>query len=420
MMYAIVDVNNFYVSCERIFRPDLKNTPIAVLSNNDGCIIARSEEVKNMGIKMGVPFFKVKQFCTNNGIKVFSSNYSLYGDISNRFIKTLEQYCENVEVYSIDEAFLRFDEKDEKEIVRKCENITKIIKQNIGIPISIGIGKTKTLAKSASWIAKKKLKQNVFILSKKEDIDIWLKEIPLGEIWNIGRGYLKKLNNIGIKTPHQLKTCEPNTMRDIFGINLLKTIKELNNFPCIITESNSIKKSITVSKTIGNPTDKFEVLENIISSYCSIACAKLRKNKLMAKNISIVIQSNRFQKDNFYKSGFGSTINYSNDTRLFIKVAKKILKSIYKKSTIYNKLGVTITQITESKFNQLDLIGSVDFPEQENSEIIMDLLDKVNSKIGKNKLFLASNGVKNKWKKKPINLSPKYTTRWQDIPNIKC
>ena len=344
----------------------------------------------------------------------------MYGNISSRFIKTLEKYCSDVEVYSIDEAFLKFGHQNEKEIIQVCNIITKVIKQNIGIPVSIGIGKTKTLAKSASWVAKKKLKRNVFQLVNQEEVDKWLKEIPLCEIWNIGKGYLKKLTNMGITSPYQLKQYEQNTIRNIFGINLFKTRKELNNSPCIITENNSIKKSITVSKTIGNPTEELDIMENILSEYCAIACAKLRKNNLVAKNISIVIRSNRFKKNSFYKSGFGSTINYSNDTRLFIKVAKNILKSIYKKNVVYSKLGITITNITENKLKQMDLIGNIDFPEYENSNIIMDILDTVNEKMGKNKLFLASEGIQKTWKKSPVNLSPKYTTQWEDIPIIKC
>ena len=421
-MFAIVDVNNFYASCERIFRPDLANKPVVVLSNNDGCIIARSNEAKILGIKMGVPYFKVKDICKNNDIHVFSSNYALYGDISSRFVKILEDNFPKVEIYSIDEVFLDLCDFNcnDNNIVSRCEDIVKLVQKNLGIPISIGIGKTKTIAKLASFVAKKKLKKQTLMLNEQEKINYWLKSADLEDIWNISWGYSKRLREIKILSPYDLKISAPNMIRDKFGINLFKTLEELNERPCIVTESSSSKKSITVAKSLGNPTKQLRTLEYVLSEYCAIACEKLRKQKLNANGVYVLLKSNRFKEKRFSAIKFSHLAKPSSDTRDFFYISKKILKSIFKAGVSYNKVGIILTDISSNNVIQEDLFDVKDKDSIEKSNKLMNVIDKINKKMGRGKVFFSSQGLDKNWIKEPINKSQKYTTAWSEIPVVKC
>jgi DNA polymerase V len=416
-MYAIIDCNNFYVSCERVFRPDLLNKPVVVLSNNDGCIISRSNEAKKLGIKMGEPYFKALKVIEDNHICVFSSNYALYGDMSGRVMQVIEQFAPNIEIYSIDEAFIKLDNMS----ALQAHNLAVLLKDNIkkwtGIPVSIGIGKSKTLAKLANVYAKKSNNENIFILENEKEENKALKNIKVGKIWGIGRNLVKSLNYNNIQTAYDLKIADDHWLRKHHNIMLLKTAYELRGIACIISKNeSSSKKSITVSRSFARPINDLEILYNALSIFTSRASEKLRKEKVCTKFILVYIRNSKWDK-NYHLGSVTITLDYYTDyTPHILQAAKAALQKIYNKNYSYTKLGVIFTDLVPKKLEKQDFFDKRDLIKTTN---LMQTIDKINAKIGTNTIFYAANNYDSKQLTKKNLTSPAYTTKWNDILVVK-
>ncbi len=335
-MYALIDCNNFYASCERLFRPDLHDKPIIVLSNNDGCVIARSNEAKALGFKMGDPFFQVKGLCKQHKVQVFSSNYTLYGDISSRVMSVILESWTDVEVYSIDEAFIDLSTLPASQHDNFCILLQKTILKVTGIPTSIGIGETKTLAKIANHLCKKDLKIPVFNICNQRE---WLKKIGVGDVWGIGRQWNKKLMQQGINTADDLARMNAHLLKKQFNVVMMRTAKELQGIPCAGLEEVEPKQSIMSSKSFGEMQTDFDLISAAISSHCARAWEKLRRQDLVAQNPTVFVQNNRFRDDlpQYCKSLQFKLVNPTDDLTLITKIAKLCFKKLYRDGYQYKK-----------------------------------------------------------------------------------
>lgn len=414
-MYALIDCNNFYASCERLFRPDLKHVPIVVLSNNDGCVIARSNEAKALGVAMGEPFFKIKELCQKNKIQAFSSNYTLYGDLSQRVMSTIEEMWPHLEVYSIDEAFLDLSSLPSKELIPFCESLQRKILKHTGIPTSIGIGKTKTLAKAANHVCKKILKIPVYQINS----DKILKEIEIQDVWGVGRQWSKKLIKQGIITAFDLTCCDPHQIKHRFNIVLMRTTLELQGVSCGGLIEPEAKQSIMSSKSFGNMQSKFESVLSSISSHCARAVEKMRHQHLKAERIYVFVHTNRFREDlaQHFQSIEIKFINSTDDLRVITAFAKHALKQIFKPGYYYKKAGVCLLGLIPKDYKQADLFHQLTDYEIEKNEQVMAVFDAINKKYGRSTIHLAIEGNSKHWAMRAQLKSPAYTTRWSDLPS---
>ena len=417
-MYALIDCNNFYASCERLFRPDLRDKPILVLSNNDGCVIARSNEVKALGIVMGEPYFKVKELCKRHKVAVFSSNYSLYGDISARVMSVIEREWPQLEIYSIDEAFLDLKTLAEDKIELFCWHLQKIIFKEIGIPTSIGIGQTKTLAKLANHIAKKELRIPVFNLANQRE---WLKKIEVGEVWGIGRQWHKKLMPYGIRTAHDLANTNAHDLKKQFSVVLQRTAMELQGISCVGLEERSLKKSIMSSKSFGKMQGSYESIAEAISSHCRRAYEKLREQNLEVQNLYVFVQTNRFRTDltQYHQAMVVKLASPTDDLRVITHHAKACLEKLYKPGFQYKKAGVCFEEVVSKTYKQYDFFTQSNEESTHKTEQLMKVLDAINAKYGSHTMKLAAEGHSQVWAMRSEMRSPCYTTRWSDLPKVK-
>ena len=416
-MLALADCNNFYASCERIFQPHLEKTPIVVLSNNDGCVIARSNESKALGIKMGVPVFQIKNIIEQHSVQLFSSNFTLYGDLSKRVMSTIKQEVKAMEVYSIDEAFMDFS--GEGNPLEKGIALKKKVQQHIGIPISIGIAPTKTLCKVAGLIAKKHTKSGVFVLKDKAIIERALKWLPVEELWGVGKRHARKLNDVGIKTAYDLCRADDSWIRRRLSVVGLRMVKELRGTPCFpLEEQASKKKNICTSRSFGKSISNIEGLKEAVSNYANSCAYKLRKQQGCTSRISVFIHTNPFKPTDKQYRGFTSLIldTPSNDSIELVRLALKCLEKIYRSDCTYKKAGVIVGDIVSEESRQLSLFHTQDIFKTKN---IMNAMDDINRKMGRNKLRLAIQGFDRKWRLKQEKLSPCYTTRFEDILEVK-
>lgn len=418
IMFALIDCNNFYASCERLFRPDLQNKPIVVLSNNDGCVIARSNEAKALGIAMGEPFFKIKALCKQNKISVFSSNYTFYGDMSYRVMSIIESVGESVEIYSIDEAFIDLSHLPQPLHDAFCHDLQKRILKETGIPTSIGIGQTKTLSKIANHLAKKVLKTPVVNVSHQLT---WLNTIDIGDVWGIGRQWRTKLMQKGIYTAADLANTSPKHIRDLFNVTLMRTTMELQGIPCTGLEGHEKKKSIVSSRSFGSLQTEYAHLAEAISSHCARAYEKMRQQQLLTQHISVFVQSNRFREDLLqYRNAIDfKLVHATDDLRYLTRVAKFCLKKIYKKGVHYQKVGLLLSQLIDNNVHQMDLFNQPTPHALEKTADLMAVLDKINQKFGRHTLYLAAEGQQQSWSMKQRMKSPNYTTQWHDLPKVK-
>lgn len=416
-VFALVDCNNFYASCERIFNPKLEGKPVVVLSNNDGCIIARSNEAKALGIKMGAPFFKCKSLIKRHNVQVFSSNYALYGDLSQRVMDVLQQMEPEVEIYSIDEAFVSLPYSEN--LTEYATQLRNKVKQCVGIPVSIGIAPTKTLAKLANRIAKKNAQYNgVFDISSHDKIDELLSSIEVGDVWGIGRQSTKKLNRQGIYSVLQLKKANDAWIRKHLTVTGLRTVMELRGIPCISLENTQAsKKSIISSKSFGSPVGSLADLTEAISTYTSRAAEKLRNQKSIAGGLHVFITTNRFKTCMQYSNSEMVILpEPTSSTPALIGAAVKCLKHIYKPGYEYQKAGVMLTDIASETCQQKNLFMET----SDDKAPLMKALDKINERWGRHTLQYAVTGFKKPWKFKQTRKSPAYTTRWADLPIVKA
>lgn len=417
-IFALVDCNNFYASCERVFNPHLNGKAIVILSNNDGCIIARSNEAKKLGIPMGAPFHEWKKLCDKKLLYAFSSNYALYGDMSNRVMTSLKQFCPTLEIYSIDEAFLSFDEANKTNLVTDTIEIRSKIKEWIGLPVSIGIAPTKTLAKIANHIAKKKTRSGVFDLRDPIMQEKILAEFPIANIWGIGRRLAKKLNDLNIHSARDLRDANLKMIRMHFSVVVERIVEELRGVACIPLEMIQPRKQIMSSRSFGKLITKINELEEAVSHYTAIACQKLRKQNSLAGGISVFLHTN------FYRSQDAQYGNSSNcrfteptcDSSFIISTAKKCLNKIYRPGFHYQKAGIMLLDLSSHTIKQYDLFAI----RQNKSEPLMRTLDCINEKLGKKALFIAAEGTQRNWKTRCARRSPRYTTQWDELMKVSC
>lgn len=419
---ALIDVNNFYVSCERVFNPALIGVPVVVLSNNDGCAVARSNEVKALGVPMGAPWFKYKDLSKQHGIVALSSNYALYADMSNRVMNVLKAYSPDQEVYSIDESFLDLTEFAKRDLVRYGQHMRKRILKWTGLPVCVGIGSTKTLAKLANHCAKKRPSFNSvcnFNTMLTEELDLILGELSVSEIWGVGRKLAPKLESLGYKTVLDLKRANPEALRQQFSVVMQKTIHELNNVVCIeIEEISPPKKQIVSSRSFGVKVEDFNSLAESITLYVSRAAEKLRRQHSFAGSLYVFIRTSAFKpEDPFYSNGMTIAMpSPTDDTRQLVNVALWGLKKIYKSNFKYAKAGIMLSELVPAEGVQIDLFsqsqGSL------KSDELMATMDRINQKMGKASIKLAGEGINKPWKMKQDNKSPCYTTKWEEIPAV--
>ncbi|MFG0384681.1 translesion error-prone DNA polymerase V subunit UmuC [Vibrio sp. GLN_5] len=420
-VFALVDCNNFYASCEKLFRPDLKDTPVVVLSNNDGCVVARSREAKSLGIKMGVPAFQIKAEMQRHGILAFSSNYELYADLSSRVMSTLEEMAPRVEVYSIDEAFLDLTGIESAiSLVEFGQQVRERIGNWIGITVCVGIAPTKTLAKLANHAAKKyPATQGVVDLTNPDRQRRLLALVPVDDVWGVGRRLSKRLNALGITTALELANASPRAIRDQFSVVLERTVRELNGESCIeLEEIPPTKKQIVCSRSFGVKVTQFELLREAVCEYATRATEKLRKEQQKAKVLTVFIRTSPF-KDNepqYSNSASGELLIPSCDTRDFIELANHLLKRIWKDGFRYAKAGVMLSDFYDPDMFQPGLFD--DISTRSNSQQLMSVLDTINQS-GAGTVFFAGQGTKKDWSMKREHLSPAYTTRWDQLPRVK-
>lgn len=417
-MFALVDVNSFYASCETVFRPDLRGLPVVVLSNNDGCVIARSAEAKAVGIQMGAPYFKMKDDIRRHRVQVFSSNYALYADMSQRVMSVLEEMSPSVEIYSIDEAFLdvtginncmsleQFG-RDVREKVRRYTNLT----------VGVGIGQTKTLAKLANYAAKKWTKTGgVVDLSNVDRQRKLLSLVPVEEVWGVGRRISKKLNAMGITTALQLAESSPWVVRKNFNVVLERTVRELRGESCLeLEEFAPVKQQIVCSRSFGERVTDYEVMRQAVCAYAERAAEKLRGERQYCRQIAVFIRTSpHAPNEKFYGNQAGSKLQTpTNDTRDIIRVAMEALDRIWAEGHRFMKAGVLLGDFYSQGVAQLGLFD--ENQPKANSEKLMRLVDGINqSSMGK--LWFAGQGVQKAWGMKREMLSPAYTTRISDIP----
>ncbi len=413
-MFALIDCNNFYASCERLFRPDLKDKPIVVLSNNDGCVIARSNEAKALGVGMGEPFFKIKALCKQHKIHAFSSNYTLYGDLSQRVMSTLEQAWPHVEIYSIDEAFLDLSSMPTEEVLNFCMALQQKILRHTGIPTSIGIGKTKTLAKAANHSCKTIFKIPVYQI---HSINI-LKEIGIGDVWGIGRRWCKQLETQGIRTAYDLAACNAHFLKQRFNVVLMRTALELQGVSCGGLVKPEARQNIMSSKSFGEMQTDFDVVLSSISRHCVQAVERMRNQGLTAERIYIFVHTNRFRKDlaQHVKSIELKFIKPTDDLRVVTKFAKEGLKHIFKPGFHYKKTGVCLMGLIPKNIKQADLFHQLTDDEIHKNDKLMTVFDAINKKYGRSTIHLAIEGNRKPWAMRAELKSPAYTTRWSDLP----
>jgi len=414
---ALIDCNSFYVSCERLFNPKIRKKPVVVLSNNDGCIISRSNEAKALGIKMGEPYFKEKEIIVKNNVQVFSSNYSLYGDISRRVMRTLKRFNSDIEIYSIDEAFLDLSNFSDNEIENVGHEIRSVVLKWTGIPTSIGIAKTKTLSKVANHIAKKK-QSGVVNLIGIENIDPILEKVEINDVWGVGKQLTKFYHQNGIYNAKQLKNKSNTWIKKNSNVLSSRTAMELRGISCIDLETMSSKrKSCVVSRSFGKRVENFQELREAVAGYSLNASEKIRSESLVAKSITVFVRTSPFQnRYGFYSNS--KTIDLpiaTNNSIEIVKVALIALEAIFKNGYRYQKAGIILSHLSESNNNK-NLFSS---EKDEKINILMKSIDNTNYRYGRSTLSLASAGVHKKWKSKRQHYSKIDTADFYSLPTIK-
>lgn len=415
-MLALADCNNFYASCERLFQPSLRDKPVVVLSNNDGCVIARSNEAKAIGIKMGEPAFKIKHLIKENNIHVFSTNFTLYGDLSKRVMSTLRSEVNRMEVYSIDEAFMSF--KDEGRLEEKALMLKQKVAKHVGIPVSIGVAPTKALCKVANHIAKKHTKTGIFLLEDKKLIERALKWFPVEELWGIGRKYVKQLKSIGIHTAWELCQIEDNWIRRNLTVRGLKLVKELKGIPCFsLEETAPRKKNICTARSFGKEIATIQELKEAVSNYAHTCAKKLRKEKSICNKLTLFLSTNAYKpKAKQYYGVKSFTFDTpTSDSMEIVKASLDILKKLYRDDCIYKKAGVIVGDIVPEEQLQLHLFDTID---RNKRKAINQVLDNINNHIGRDKVKLAVQGYGRKWRLKQEKLSPCYSTRLDEALTV--
>ena len=412
---ALIDCNSFYVSCERLFNPRINNKPVVVLSNNDGCVISRSTEAKKIGIKMGEPYFKVKELVRKNNVQIFSSNYSLYGDLSRRVMKVLKGFSDKIEIYSIDEAFIDLSHIKDENIEDYGKRIRERVLKWTGIPTSVGISCTKTLSKVANHVAKKNKTGVIFL---KDNIDDVLKNFDISDIWGVGRQLSKLYIKNGINNAYKLKNISNSWVKKSTNVLGAKTVMELRGIPCINLETEETKrKSCCVSRSFGRKVESLNKLKESITTHCLNAAEKIRNDNQTTRSITVFIRTSPFDKNRKYYSN-SLTIDLpvaTNNSLELVKVAIEGLKKIYKYGYFYQKAGIILSKLSEAGEKDLNLLTPI---LENKSQTLMKAIDVTNAKYGRNVISVAQAGINNSWKMRREHSSKIDTASFDSLPKI--
>jgi DNA polymerase V len=424
-VFALVDANNFYVSCERVFQPRLQNVPVVVLSNNDGCVVARSNEVKELDVKMGTPWFKLAKFAQQHGIQAFSSNYALYADMSQRVVSILRDFFPDMEVYSIDESFLRIETVSH--LYGGAEAMGQQIRERVlqwtGLPVCVGIGSTKTLAKFANHLAKKNPcfagVCNVSTMSK-EDRETRMNRVPVSEVWGVGRRIDERLARMNINTVLDLYKADLKEIRARFGVVLARTVEELRGHSCLELEAVAPpKQQILSSRSFGTAITSLPDLQEAVSYHVANVAERLRSQGSIAAAVHVFIHTNRFKEN---QPQYNGTIivplsSPSDDTRLLAAAALRGLGEIYRPGYQYKKAGVMLARLSDKTNQQWGLFDNHAVHDG-RSEKLMEAVDSINERFGRGSLHLAAEGTRQNWAARSDRLSQRYTTRWDELPVV--
>ena len=424
MPLALVDCNNFYVSCERMFNPGLEGKPVVVLSNNDGCAVSRSNEVKALGLKMGEPWFKMERLAKQHGIIAFSSNYTLYGDLSARVMSILSNFSPRQEIYSIDECFLDLDGFDPQSLMAYGQTIRQAVKRNVGIPVCVGIADTKTLAKLANHCAKKGLAGengvcDFGVLDRAQSKSLF-SSIPVGEVWGVGRRITEKLLTMNINTVEALRSANQKTIREQFSVVLERTVQELNGIPCIeLEDAGTPRQQIMVSRSFGSMVTEFDDLAESVSYFATKAAEKLRDDGSVAASVCVYVRTNPFKEDEpqYQRSMIVPLGQPSDGTMMLITAALTGLKAIYRTGYRYKKSGVLLMGLQSKGTVQATLFD--DAAKQSKSDNMMHVMDSINRKMGQGSMTIAASGISHRWAMRRDRMSQNFTTDWNDLPVAK-
>ena len=424
-MIAIVDCNSFYCSCERVFRPDLQNKPVVVLSNNDGCVVSRTDEAVKIGVTMAVPYFQVKDLVEKNGMEVFSSNYNLYGDMSRRVMTTLKMLAgeENVEVYSVDEAFINLG--DVQDVYEICKSFKDTVEQWTGVKVSVGAASTKVLAKMANRLAKKDKQKSgcISVLQTPKQIADALQQTTVKDIWGIGRRYAEKMQLYGIYTAYDLRSRSEKWAHDnLGGVVGLRLLRELQGEPSILLRDPlNNKKNIATTRMFGTPVNSLESIKEAIATYVSMAAGKLRRQNDAASTIGVFIVKKMPRDEQVFNHGetvsnhctLPQATSCTND---LIKVALHLVENLYKPGFSYKKAGVMLSGLVPDTSIQANLFVAAS---ANNNRMLMNVIDNINASMRDDKIKFAAAGVAKNWKMRQDMHSPRYTTRWKEICEVK-
>lgn len=423
-MFALVDVNNYYASCERVFNPALQGKPIVVLSNNDGCCVSRSDEVKALGVKMGTPWYQIRDLAKQHGIQAFSSNYALYADMSNRTMSILAQFSPRVEVYSIDEAFVDVGNMPHVDLTAYSQRIRARVLQWLGLPVCVGIASSKTLAKLANHVAKKRSAYvgvcdwSALTTHVQDDL---LASIEVGEVWGVGRRIAARLAEMDIHTVGQLRAADTQTIRRRFSVVLERTVWELRGIPCLALEEVApAKQQIMCSRSFSHAVTGLPELSQAVVTYVTRAAEKLRHQGSLAGMVQVFIQTNEHKpaEPQYYPSHTLSLPDATDDTRTLVRYALHALRGIYRPGYRYIKAGVMLSALSTKAHRQGNLLSSE--AATQKAAALMAVMDTINRREGRNTVFLAGTGINPSWHMRRERQSPHYTTRWTEVPTVTC
>jgi DNA polymerase V len=420
-MIALVDCNNFFASCERLFRPDLKNVPVLVLSNNDGCVVARSNEVKDLGIPMGVPYFKIRDVVDANGVQCFSSNFALYSNMSQRILGVLERHSPQIEVYSIDEAFMNLDVLPHQDFTHWGEELREEIARTIGMPVSVGIAPTKTLAKLASAYAKKH-KQTCCIDPERnlQEYEQILGDTPIGAVWGVGWRTAPKLLKFGIRNALQLSNVSEEWIHSQMGINGTRLWRELNGFTAYpFEEEAEPQKTLMVSRSFGHTVKNTHDLETAVASFASQAAYRLRKNQQVTSQFGVYLRYRSKDGETKSRSAYAKFTTPSNNTTELVQIALNLMYELYDEDYGYKKAGVFANHLTSANVCQVDLFDTVSADTRTKQKSFMGAVDAINQRYGSETIHVGSIDPKRtKWHALKKRMSPAYTTDWTQLPRV--
>ena len=418
-MFCLVDCNSFYASCEQVFRPDLRNKPVVVLSNNDCFIVARSAQAKAMGIGDLQTVFDIKPWMQQHDVAIFSSNYPLYGDLSARIMETLRLFSSRVEIYSIDEMFLYLEDISNELMDDYGSQIKKTILQHTAMPVGVGIAPTKTLAKLANRAAKTIPKcKGVCVLDTAEKWDWMKKRTPVNKIWGISSRFSARLADLNIYTALELANADPKYIRRYFNVCVERIIEELNGHTCLsLEEIPAIKKQIYCTRSFANKTSQLQPILDAVSLYVARACEKLRAQQSLSASLQVLLYSATYES-NYYNSHQVIQLPYPcDDTRLISAIARTAIQYLFKSGITYMKAGVGLLDLSAKKHQQLDMFHP---GQSAKTDQLMAVMDKINSSYGKNSIYVAAEGVQKKWSMRQAYRSPSYTSQWNELPEIQC